>query len=260
MVTSERYELSWKEFDQCTSQSFRNHYNKETFSDVTLACEDDKQIKSHKMILSACSPFFQKILLSNPHQNPLIYLKGVKFESLKLLLRFMYLGETKVAEEELQNFLDAAEELKVHGLSDSSKFRKDLGLLDKNNSNPSADLDQKPVISSLYPQSNGQNIQEQDPANLYSEFSAPVVPSSQSNSYNLMPEMKVPSGILINSSSTSASSNVKISSMNSSMNAPRVLKKYVKKEANTVRCNLCNMLIVNNEKSLLDHVQRVHGA
>ena len=145
-------------------------------------------------------------------------------------------------------------------MSDSSKFRKDLGLLDKNKSNPSADLDQKPVISSLYPQSNGQNIQEQDPANLYSEFSAPVVPSSQSNSYNLMPEMKVPSGILINSSSTSASSNVKISSMNSSMNAPRVLKKYVKKEANTVRCNLCNMLIVNNEKSLLDHVQRVHGA
>ena len=93
MVTSERYELSWKEFDQCTSQSFRNHYNKDTFSDVTLACDDDKQIKSHKMILSACSPFFQKILLNNPHQHPLIYLKGVKFESLKLLLRFMYLGK-----------------------------------------------------------------------------------------------------------------------------------------------------------------------
>ena len=112
-MTAERYELSWKEFDQCTSQSFRNHFNKDDFSDVTLACDDDKQIKSHKMILSACSPFFQKILINNPHQHPLIYLKGIKYESLKLILRFMYLGETKVSEEELQSFLTAAEELKV---------------------------------------------------------------------------------------------------------------------------------------------------
>ena len=124
---SERYELSWKEFDQCTSQSFKNHFNKEDFSDVTLACDDDKQIKSHKMILSACSPFFQKVLLNNPHQHPLIYLKGVKYDSLKLILRFMYLGETKVSEADLQSFLEAAEELKVLGLSDSSKFRNQLG-------------------------------------------------------------------------------------------------------------------------------------
>ena len=109
---SERYELSWKEFDQCTSQSFKNHFNKEDFSDVTLACDDDRQIKSHKMILSACSPFFQKVLLNNPHQHPLIYLKGVKYDSLKLILRFMYLGETKVSETDLQSFLEAAEELK----------------------------------------------------------------------------------------------------------------------------------------------------
>ena len=55
----------------------------------------------------------QKILINNPHQHPLIYLKGIKYESLKLILRFMYLGETKVSEEELQSFLTAAEELKV---------------------------------------------------------------------------------------------------------------------------------------------------
>ena len=55
----------------------------------------------------------QKILINNPHQHPLIYLKGIKYESLKLILRFMYLGETKVSEEDLQSFLTAAEELKV---------------------------------------------------------------------------------------------------------------------------------------------------
>ena len=44
--------------------------------------------------LSACSPFFKKLLKVNPHPSPLIYLKGVSYESLQLVLRFMYLGET----------------------------------------------------------------------------------------------------------------------------------------------------------------------
>ena len=92
-MATERYELTWKEFDQSASQAFKQQFNNQEFSDVTLACEDDKQIKSHKMILSACSPFFQKILKLNPHPNPLIYLKGLKYETLKLILRFMYLGK-----------------------------------------------------------------------------------------------------------------------------------------------------------------------
>ena len=38
------------------------------------------------------------------------------------------LGEAKVAESELQTFLDVAAELGVAGLSDASKLKKDLGL------------------------------------------------------------------------------------------------------------------------------------
>ena len=92
-MASEGYELIWKEFDQCTSQTFKRQYNTTEFCDVTLACEDDKQIKCHKMIISACSPFFNKILKLNPHQHPLIYLKGVKHDTLRTVLKFMYFGE-----------------------------------------------------------------------------------------------------------------------------------------------------------------------
>ena len=239
-MTAERYELSWKEFDQCTSQSFRNHFNKEDFSDVTLACDDDKQIKSHKMILSACSPFFQKVLLNNPHQHPLIYLKGIKYESLKLILRFMYLGETKVSEEDLQSFLTAAEELKVLGLSDSSQFRSQLGaslgasdnsqlLEDSNIYLQSNNYDSKPVISGI---PNTLNISGSDNNTLYAEYGAPVSLGGSGKTAT-MPTSK----------------------MNTQRRAPTI-----KKESNTVRCNLCNMLIINNEKSLLEHVQRMHGA
>ena len=92
-MSTQRYELSWKEFDQNTSQAFKQQFNNNEFSDVVLACEDDKQIKSHKMILSAGSSFFQKIFKQNPHPNPLIYLKGVRYDTLQLVLRFMYFGQ-----------------------------------------------------------------------------------------------------------------------------------------------------------------------
>ena len=71
-MSTQRYELSWKEFDQNSSQTFKQQFNNPQFSDMVLACEDGKQIKSHKMILSACSSFFQKIISENPHPNPLM--------------------------------------------------------------------------------------------------------------------------------------------------------------------------------------------
>ena len=247
-MSAERYELSWKEFDQCTSQSFRNHYNKDVFSDVTLATDDDKQIKSHKMILSACSPFFQKILLANPHQHPLIYLKGVKSESLQLILRFMYLGETKVAEAELQSFLDAAEELKVLGLSDSSQFRRDLGLADAG----------PPQQQQAYQAQTAANLPTYDQST-YDQFAAEPKPNV--NQLGMNPQVNMNAGSRYISPSTS---NIALSGIKTYARQPRKdngqPKQVIKKETNTVRCNLCQQLIVNNEKNLLDHVQRVHGA
>ncbi len=65
------------------------------------------------MILSACSPFFRQILRRNPHQHPLLYLKGVKYKELLSVLNFMYQGEVNVAQEELNSFLAVAEDLRV---------------------------------------------------------------------------------------------------------------------------------------------------
>ena len=65
-MVPERYELSWKEFEQCASQTFRDHFNSDEYADVTLACDDDKQIKAHKAILSSCSPFFKRIPTNTP--------------------------------------------------------------------------------------------------------------------------------------------------------------------------------------------------
>ena len=37
-------------------------------------------------------------------------------------------------------------------------------------------------------------------------------------------------------------------------------QRILKKETKTVRCNLCQQMLQNDEESLLEHVQRMHGA
>jgi len=115
---SEKFCLRWNEFEKNISGAFRELRDDKDFFDVTIAC-DDEQIQAHKVILSACSPFFRSVLRRNPHQHPLLYLKGVRYSDLQYVLDFMYQGEVSVAQEELNSFLAVAEDLKVKGLTQS---------------------------------------------------------------------------------------------------------------------------------------------
>jgi len=116
MAQSEKFCLRWNDFESNISAAFRELRDDKDFFDVTLAC-DDEQIQAHKVILSACSPFFRDILRRNHHQHPLLYLKGVKYTDLQAVLNFMYHGEVNVAQEELNSFLAVAEDLRVKGLT-----------------------------------------------------------------------------------------------------------------------------------------------
>ena len=58
----ESYNLNWAEFDSYTSKTFRDLLSSQEYTDVTLVCDDDDVIRAHKVILSACSPFFSRIL------------------------------------------------------------------------------------------------------------------------------------------------------------------------------------------------------
>jgi len=112
------FQLAWNEFNSCTSRTFQDLYTDNDFADVTLATEDGQQLKSHKVILSSCSPFFKRILLNNPHQHPLLFLKGVKYSQLKSVLQFIYLGRAEVEQEDLQQFMDSAKDLEIQGLAE----------------------------------------------------------------------------------------------------------------------------------------------
>jgi len=118
-MTAEKFCLRWNDFETNISVAFKELREEKDFFDVTLAC-DDNQVQAHKVILSACSPFFRTVLRRNPHQHPLLYLKGVKYQDLLAVLSFMYNGEVNVAQEELNTFLSVAEDLRVKGLTQNT--------------------------------------------------------------------------------------------------------------------------------------------
>uniref|UniRef100_A0A0A9XPR6 Protein bric-a-brac 2 n=1 Tax=Lygus hesperus TaxID=30085 RepID=A0A0A9XPR6_LYGHE len=96
---------------------FTNLLTKELLVDVTLAAEG-KQLQAHKVVLSACSTYFQSLFTSNPCQHPIVILKDIKFADLKTMVDFMYYGEVNVSQDQLPAILKTAETLKVKGLAE----------------------------------------------------------------------------------------------------------------------------------------------
>ena len=112
----ERLCFQWNGFGENLSSAFGDLREDKDFADVTLVCEDGQQVEAHKLVLFASSPFFLNILKRNKHTHPLVYMMGVKSESLVSTVDFFYHGEANVSQESLKSFLTLAEELQVSGL------------------------------------------------------------------------------------------------------------------------------------------------
>ena len=116
-MSQEKFCLKWNDFERNISSAFKEIREDRELLDITIACEDE-QLEAHKVVLSACSPFFRQVLCRNRHQHPLLYLKGVSFRDMTSVLNFMYYGEVNVAQDDLNSFLQVAEDLKVKGKLD----------------------------------------------------------------------------------------------------------------------------------------------
>lgn len=89
------------------------------FVDVTLACEGH-QVHCHRLVLAACSTYFESLLGENPCKHPIIILpRDIKLWEIQALVDFMYKGEVNVSQAGLPDLLKCAETLQIRGLCGS---------------------------------------------------------------------------------------------------------------------------------------------
>ncbi|XP_037943075.1 protein tramtrack, beta isoform-like [Teleopsis dalmanni] len=116
-MASQRFCLRWNNHQSNLLSVFDQLLHAETFTDVTLAV-DGQYLKAHKMVLSACSPYFNNLFVNHPEKHPIVILKDVPYSDMKSLLDFMYRGEVSVDQERLTAFLRVAESLRIKGLTE----------------------------------------------------------------------------------------------------------------------------------------------
>ena len=118
MTLSEQFCLKWKNFQENVCSAFSSMRKSDDFADVTFICEDDKQVKAHKVILGELSPFLNNILTKTKHAHPLKYMRGTKLGDLVPILDFMNNGQANVFQHNIESFLALGNELKLKGLTD----------------------------------------------------------------------------------------------------------------------------------------------
>ena len=115
--------MKWHDFDQNIKSLFSRLRHDVRFTDVTLASGDGQRIGAHRIVLVSLSPFFMNILEGDQHcHNPLIFMRGVSLDNLTSLVDLLYFGEVKVHQEDLEAFLNLAEELQLSGFSTTRGF------------------------------------------------------------------------------------------------------------------------------------------
>lgn len=127
-MATQRFCLRWNNHQTNMLSVFDQLLHAETFTDVTLAVEG-QLLKAHKMVLSACSPYFQALFVNHQEKHPIVILKDVPYSDMKSLLDFMYRGEVSVDQERLTAFLKVAESLRIKGLTEVNEEKCDIPAL-----------------------------------------------------------------------------------------------------------------------------------
>ncbi|MPC87016.1 Longitudinals lacking protein, isoforms A/B/D/L [Portunus trituberculatus] len=109
-----RYELRWTHHQSTVVAEVGSLYRDAALVDVTLACEDQRTYQAHKLVLSACSQYFQGLFSRHSaHQHPIIFLKDVSGDECEALLTYMYRGEVSVSHDQIHRILRVANSLQV---------------------------------------------------------------------------------------------------------------------------------------------------
>ncbi|XP_063228427.1 longitudinals lacking protein, isoforms A/B/D/L-like isoform X4 [Bacillus rossius redtenbacheri] len=118
MDSDQQFCLKWNNHQNTLVSVFDTLLESGMLVDCTVAAEG-QYLKAHKVVLSACSPFFERLLTQHCERHPIIILKDVTFKELEAMIFYMYRGKVNICQDQLGSLLKAAESLQIKGLSDS---------------------------------------------------------------------------------------------------------------------------------------------
>ena len=128
----EKYNMNWQTFTDHLKELLHEMMLSKELTDVTLICDDKKQLKAHKIILSACSPVFKSIIECLPQNNSGIYLSEIHHQEMESILEFIYLGESTFEQKQIDDFLKVARKLEIKGIGKNVDIELKENVLNQN--------------------------------------------------------------------------------------------------------------------------------
>ena len=120
MNNQEKYSMTWTSYTDHLREALSDLLSSNSFTDLTLICDDKKKISAHKIILSAFSPVFKDIFETDQNQKSIIYLKGIQSSEMESIVEFMYLGEATFLDDKVDDLLSVAKNLQIKQMCDTS--------------------------------------------------------------------------------------------------------------------------------------------
>ena len=111
--------LKWNKYEKNITKGINSFRNVDDFYDVTLVGDDLKQVTAHRLVLSASSAYFKKILQNNKGSNhPILCLEGLYHSDINNIMDFIYNdnGQLELPQDEVKRYLHIAQRLKLFGI------------------------------------------------------------------------------------------------------------------------------------------------
>ncbi|CAB4065503.1 unnamed protein product [Lepeophtheirus salmonis] len=119
MDTAEDFCLRWNDHHKLIWGTMERLLGNQNMTDVTLSLYNGQNFKAHRLVLSACSPYFEgNSIPGTSHKH---HPHGINPFHMQLLLQYMYRGEVNVEESEILSLLAAAKDLQIRGLTEAAE-------------------------------------------------------------------------------------------------------------------------------------------
>ncbi|KAF2898782.1 hypothetical protein ILUMI_07395 [Ignelater luminosus] len=122
MTPNNALHLVWDNHLENVSSLFQILYQDNKLVDVTIVCRDGV-LRAHKLILSACSPYFERIFHENPCKHPVVIVRGVHYQEMQMLLQYIYKGYIDIPASFLNNLICIASEFEIKGFENFKNFQ-----------------------------------------------------------------------------------------------------------------------------------------